>query len=150
MRRVSILILSSLFTVIMTLSSTVHGQTASSLNLPDYTAWEKGGSGTISVTLNGRDTQLKGEAYHNSNKDHVNPKRSLVEVIYNQAGDPWIAVYTEETGEVQPGGGIITKESNSYLFERANGKWEFVRNLLETDMQGFVDLLKNRYGLEIK
>lgn len=130
------------------LPSMVHGQTVSSQELPDYTAWEKGDSGTISVVLNGRDAQLLGETY--SHTDLVNLKRGLVEVIHNQAGGSWIAVYTEETGEVQPGGGVTTKESNSYLFEKVNGKWEFVRNLLEVDMQGFTDFLKTRYGLEIK
>ena len=148
MKRESILTISSPFTAITMLPSMVYGQTVSSPKLPDYTAWEKGDSGTIPVILNGRDTQLLGETY--SNTDFVNLKRDLVEVIHNQAGAPWIAVYSEETGEIQPGGGITTKESHSYLFEKVNGKWEFVRNLLEVDMQGFTDFLKTRYRLEIK
>lgn len=148
MKRASILILSSLFTIITILPSMVYGQTVSSQKLPDYTAWEKVDSGTISVALNGRDTKLLAEVY--SKTDPVNLKRGTIELIYNETGDPWIAMYTEEIGERHSDGSITTKEAHLYMFEKIRDKWVLVRDSLGGDIRGFIDFLKTRYGLEFK
>lgn len=154
MKLVSRLIISSIFASIIALPHVVCGQTAPDPKLPDYTVWEKVDSGMISVVINGRDTQLRGDVQlrgeEYNNIDSVNLKRGAVELIYNEAGDPWIAVYLEEIGERHPDGSITTKEAHFYMFENVSGQWVFVRDLSKVNMQEFVDFLKTKFGLEIK
>ncbi|OGN00194.1 MAG: hypothetical protein A2817_03525 [Candidatus Yanofskybacteria bacterium RIFCSPHIGHO2_01_FULL_39_8b] len=126
-----------------------YGQISSEPVMPDYTKWEKLDSRNYTAVLNGKDIELLEEFYQIT--DFVNLKRNSVNLIYNDANNPWLALHIEETGEKQSGGGIATKETHTYIFENKNGKWAFIEDLSSMqNISEFNNFLKNKYNLEFK
>ncbi|MDP3696560.1 MAG: hypothetical protein Q8R55_00840 [Candidatus Taylorbacteria bacterium] len=149
MRRTNFLATGLFLGVLFSIPTSVCGQTASDPKLQDYTNWEKIGPATAPFILDGKDVELKGEFYRYT--DWPNLKRYNLELVYKEDGSPWLAFQTEKTGERQPDGSVITKETHTYMFENVNGKWVFIRDLSKIqDPNEFSKFMRERYKLEFK
>lgn len=122
---------------------------AQAQTLPDYSKWDKE-SGPIFPNLNGKITTLTTTYY--SHTDLENLKRYSVSVLNDEKDNPWLAYYTEETGEKHPDGRVSTKSARQFLFKYLNNKWTLVRDFsksidVDKDLANF---LREEYKLEFE
>lgn len=136
-------------TFLFSLVSSVYAQNP---ELPDYTGW-KTNSVTGPVSINGQDATLKVDVV--DNRDDVNLRWDILNVVHDPHGNLWLAVWIERIGERKSPGNITLKQENYYLFEYHNGSWFFVKDFSKSNHpQGWTaelhDFLADKYKLEFK
>ena len=137
----------SIIVVFVALTSVVCSAQSVSSTLPDYTKWLKIDFGPYPALVDGKQADLLLEVYQMT--DMVNLRRSTVTVLYRSGGSPWLARDHEETGEETPDGRVKTKDATLYLFENKEGKWVFVKDFSQNQME-LPEFLKKNYNLEYR
>ena len=143
MKKINLSVIALLFTVVIVSPLTVYGQTPV---MPNFSSWKKLDSNKYAHSIGGKKVNLLEEVYQNTDLQKL--KRDSVVLVYNEANNLWLGIYTNETGGKLPDGSISTKEFHVYLFESIKGKWVFIKDVTSMSQAEFNKFLFEKYNLQ--